>query len=235
MLQIDHLILAVDDLDAAMQNFTSHGFTVRFGGIHASGATHNALITFQDGTYLELMAPTGQMAKPNTADYTFLFSRGEGWAGFCLSSDDLPADAALIRSHGGNIGKIGEGGRVRPDGTEMRWRSAWIDELALPFVMQDLTSRNLRVTDDATLTAHDNGATGIASLTVTDSPWSVPVPLNQRFEAVFGASDARGVYACGGVLIWMTTPGGTHDAITGLALHGLNQPVSTHSVTITPA
>jgi len=118
---------------------------------------------------------------------------------------------------------------------EMRWRSAWIDELALPFVMQDLTSRTLRVTDDPTLTAHDNGATGIASLTVTDSPWSVPVALNQRFEAVFGAADVRGVYTCGDVTIWMTTPGGTHDSITGLALTGLNQPVSTHSVTISPA
>lgn len=235
MLRLDHLIIAVNDLDDAINNFAALGFTVRFGGVHASGATQNALIVFQDGTYLELMAPTGEPAKPNTADYTFLFARGEGFAGFCLSSDDLTADAALIQAQGGNIGSISEGGRVRPDGVEMRWRTAWIDEQSLPFVMQDLSPRNLRVTDDPALTTHANGATGIGALFVTDSPWAMPVALNQRFTAVFGEADGRGVYQCGGVEIWMTPPGGTHDAVTSVKLHGLSQPLVAHNVMIEPA
>lgn len=235
MLQLDHLIIAVNDLDDAINNFTALGFTVRFGGVHASGATQNALVVFSDGTYLELMAPTGQPAKPNTPDYTFLFARGEGFAGFCLSSDDLPADAALIQQRGGNIGPISEGGRVRPDGVAMRWRSAWIDEQSLPFVMQDLTERTLRVTNDPDLTTHANGATGIASVIVTDSPWAMPVALHQRFTAVFGEPDARGVYRCGEVEIWMTPPGGTHDAVTSLKLHGLSQALVAHNVILEPA
>jgi hypothetical protein len=208
---------------------------VRFGGVHTSGATQNALIVFQDGTYLELLAPTGEPPKPNTPDYTFMFARGEGFTGFCLASDDLLTDADAIRERGGNIGTIGEGGRVRADGTAMRWRSAWIDEQSLPFVMEDLTPRTLRVTDDPHLITHANGATGIAAVIVTDSPWAMPVALNARFTAVFGESDARGVYRCGDVEIWMTPPGGTHDTVTSLKLRGLSEPVVAHNVIIEPA
>ncbi|MCU0475590.1 MAG: VOC family protein [Anaerolineae bacterium] len=234
MLRLDHLILAVYDLSTAVESFTALGFTVTPGGVHASGATHNALIVFADGTYLEIMAPTGEPAKPDAPDYTFLFARGEGWAGMCLSSDDLPADLAQMAERGANVGSIGEGGRVRPDGVEMRWQSAWIDEQALPFVMQDLTDRALRVNTDPSRTTHANGATGIAEVFVTDSPWGVPVPLNRRFEAVFGMADERGVFTCGDITLWMTPPGGTHDAVTGLKLHGLAQAVSAHGVTIEP-
>lgn len=235
MLRLDHLILAVNDLETAIQDFTAQGFTVAPGGVHASGATHNALILLSDGTYIELMAPTGQIAKPDTTDYTFLFARGEGWAGMCLSSDDLPADADLIRSRGGNVGDISEGGRVRPDGVEMGWRAAWIDGQALPFIMQDLTDRTLRVSNNPALTTHANGATGIAEIFVTDSPWGVPVPLNRRFEAVFGAVDERGVYTLGDVTVWMTPPGGTHDAVTGVKLHGLSESVGGHGAMMDPA
>jgi hypothetical protein len=101
--------------------------------------------------------------------------------------------------------------------------------------MEDLTPRTLRVSDDPEVTTHPNGATGIAAVVVTDSPWAMPVALNQRFTAVFGESDERGVYRCGHVEIWMTPPGGTHDAVTSVRLHGLTQPLVAHNVIIEPA
>ena len=41
-LQLDHAVIAVDDLDAAVQNYRALGFTVVRGGVHANRATHNA-------------------------------------------------------------------------------------------------------------------------------------------------------------------------------------------------
>ena len=51
---LDHVVLFVDDLDDAVDIFSSHGFTVTPGGIN--GPTHNALIAFENETYIELIA-----------------------------------------------------------------------------------------------------------------------------------------------------------------------------------
>ena len=51
---LDHVVLFVDDLDDAVSIFSSYGFTVTPGGIN--GPTHNALIAFENETYIELIA-----------------------------------------------------------------------------------------------------------------------------------------------------------------------------------
>ena len=53
---IDHIVILVRDLAAASAEHAKLGFTVTPGGAHRHGATHNALISFADGTYFELIA-----------------------------------------------------------------------------------------------------------------------------------------------------------------------------------
>lgn len=53
---IDHLVILVSDLAEAIEDYEALGFHVAPGGEHTDGATHNALISFADGTYLELLA-----------------------------------------------------------------------------------------------------------------------------------------------------------------------------------
>ena len=53
---IDHIVILVNDLQAAIDDYAALGFSVAPGGTHADGATHNALIIFADDTYLELIA-----------------------------------------------------------------------------------------------------------------------------------------------------------------------------------
>ena len=55
MLHLYHAVVAVEDLVAAITDRRALGFTVVRGGIHANRATHNALMIFLDGTYLELL------------------------------------------------------------------------------------------------------------------------------------------------------------------------------------
>ena len=52
---IDHIVIAVPDLERASRNYETLGFTVVPGGRHPVG-TCNALISFSDGAYIELIA-----------------------------------------------------------------------------------------------------------------------------------------------------------------------------------
>ena len=169
--QLDHVVLVARDLNAAMADHRRRGFTVTPGGEHADGVTHNALITFADGSYLEIVAfrdPTRALAHR----WWKFAAAGGGLADFALLSDDLAADAAalaeLVKTH------PKDGGRIRPDGVELKWRTALLQP-PLPFVIQDLTARELRVPGGAAA-EHANGAVGIAALTVgavdiADAEW----------------------------------------------------------------
>lgn len=55
-LSLDHIVIRVKDLEHTAADFESLGFTVQRGGVHADGATHNALIGLADGSYIELIA-----------------------------------------------------------------------------------------------------------------------------------------------------------------------------------
>ena len=52
---IDHIVVVVPDLEDAITKYGELGFTVVRGGKHNIG-THNALIAFADGSYVELIA-----------------------------------------------------------------------------------------------------------------------------------------------------------------------------------
>ena len=52
---IDHIVILVSELESAIADYTALGFSVVRGGDHP-GVTHNALVAFADGTYLELIA-----------------------------------------------------------------------------------------------------------------------------------------------------------------------------------
>lgn len=164
MFQIDHVIIAVRDLDQASDDYTALGFTVIYGGRHASGSTHNALVCFADGTYLELLAATGDPAQAGATDFSPLVRGGEGLVGYALRSHDLLADAAVLRGQGVDVGDVSQGRRERPDGIELRWYTATIGGAMSPFLIEDITPRTLRVPDDASATTHANGVTGIAEL-----------------------------------------------------------------------
>ena len=113
---IDHILVFVRDLTAASTDFAAAGFTVTPGGMHADGATHNALIAFADGAYLELIAPTLGDRLPDDAFGTRLRG-GEGLLHYALRADDLSAEAARLRSTGVPFSGPDEGGRERPDGS----------------------------------------------------------------------------------------------------------------------
>lgn len=169
---IDHIVVLVDDLAAASADWTRAGFTVTPGGTHAAGHTHNALVTFANGSYFELIA----FFHPEEQQEHRWWSRvadGEGLIDYALLSDDLTNDASAARGHGLEMNGPEDGGRQRPDGQRLEWKSMLlgrgIGEPTLPFVIEDVTPRELRV-PGGSATQHPLGVTGIAGLIlVTDN------------------------------------------------------------------
>lgn len=166
---IDHLVIISADLEKAKADASQAGFTVVAGGTHKDGNTHNALIAFKDGSYIELIAPTGGI-KGKTHRWFPRLSKGEGLVDLCLASDNLEADTTRIREHGRLYTGPEENGRQRTDGVELRWKGAMppgpVGETGWPFLIDDVTPRENRVSTDPQETTHENGALGIAGVTI---------------------------------------------------------------------
>jgi hypothetical protein len=159
---LDHVVLVVLDLPTAIVDHRERGFTVTPGGEHAGGLTHNALVGFQDGSYLEIIAFHDLAAARGKHSWAPVAERGGGWADFALASSDLLQDVAALSDLVARPPE--DGGRTRPDGAAIEWRVVRLHR-PLPFLIQDLTARELRVpSGDAA--KHANGTTGVARIVV---------------------------------------------------------------------
>jgi len=159
---IDHLVVAGHDLETAISSYEQLGFTVVRGGRHPVG-THNALISFADRAYLELIA----FYEPNPEHRWWApLQRGGGLVDFCFQTTNLLADTAAFRRAGVDIDDPEPLTRVRPDGYKLSWvlsiPRGWHRGVA-PFLIQDETPREERVPRDTT---HRNQVIGIGTLTV---------------------------------------------------------------------
>ncbi len=164
---IDHVVIAVSDLDPAIADFTAAGFTVAPGGEHTNGITHNALIPFQDGSYIELIAWKRPDEPANTAWWR-RFHAGEGLIDFALRTDDLDTEVARLRASGLAVPAPEAGGRTRPDGQRVEWRNLHFGEgsaPSLPFYCHSTNDRSLRVAGGEAAN-HGNRVTGVAGVTV---------------------------------------------------------------------
>lgn len=159
---IDHIVIVVRDLEAAIKDYKHLGFTVVPGGRHPIG-TYNGLISLSDGAYIELIA--FYEANPNHRWWAPL-QKGEGLVDFCMQTNDLIKDTAAFRSAGVDIDDPQPLTRVRPDGHPLRWLLSIPrggDRGVAPFLIQDETPRDERVPREK---GHKNGAAGIGTVTV---------------------------------------------------------------------
>jgi hypothetical protein len=181
----DHAILVVNDLPVAMSQFTQLGFTVRPGGVHSGGLTHNALIAFADGAYLELLATTRRSTATllKVLHFTRMLrfyapgktpigkrlltdiASGVGLSDFALLSQDLDQHLSAIQERGLTLDGPQPGGRQRPDGQQVSWRTAVPLAVDLPFLIDDVTPRPTRV-PGGDAQRHTNAVSGVAGIMV---------------------------------------------------------------------
>lgn len=177
---IDHLVIAVSNLEAASDDYRSLGFTVVPGGRHPGVGTYNALIAFSDTSYIELIG----FYEPR-ADHRWWapLQRGGGLVDFCLQTDDLAGDLQALRRAGVDIGDPEPRNRTRPDGVEIRWTFALArgpHRGVAPFIIADVTGREVRVPQER---SHANGVTGVGTVTVAVND---VVPVRAWYETALG-------------------------------------------------
>lgn len=178
MRRIDHIVIAVRDLDKAADAYRRLGFQVGARNRHPWG-TENRLIQFRT-SFIELITvgEAAEMIPHRPRQFSFgafvrdYLRKREGFAMLVLSSADAISDAALFADRGiGDFESFSFARKgVKPDGseTEVAFTLAFAHNADAPdlsfFVCQQQYPQNFWNRD---FQQHANGATNIASVTLT--------------------------------------------------------------------
>lgn len=184
---IDHLVILVPKLDDAIEMYRKLGFQVLPGGEHPYG-THNALVAFQDGSYLELIA-FKEPEKPHDHRW-YRFLDRPGLVDFAMGVENVDTEQAHIEPTGLPYQMVKPGARKRLDGVQLEWRTLPPSDDRtgdLPFLIDDVTDRSLRV-PGGTEAEHENNVTGINRLVVAARDLEEAI---EEYNVVFGTEPER--------------------------------------------
>jgi len=212
-LKLDHTVILVNNLDQAVQDYTQLGFTVSPGGEHAGGISRNALIHFQDGTFLELlvmkpgartqllkrMYQSGLLkAYQKSAKYGMahrFYGRAldlgapaperEGITDFCLLADHVAGDHLQMQKQGVQLTPPYHASRVRPDGQTVSWQMYTALDEALPFFRTDYSPK---ITRPTAALQHPNGVTGTQKIVLFVEDYDTTI---QSYEQLFSGSPTQ--------------------------------------------
>lgn len=130
---IDHVIVAINNLDSGIAKFERlTGITPVVGGEHPGRGTHNALVSLGNNTYLEIIAPRQNLdsAEYSLSEYLLVYDEltPTGWA---INTSEPSESREIVANSGFSTTDLREGGRIKPDGTELSWTTFGIvDELS---------------------------------------------------------------------------------------------------------
>jgi hypothetical protein len=124
-LGIDHLVIAVDDPEAAATQLEQQlGLSATGSGRHDTLGTYNRVAWLGD-SYIELigvfdraLAERSWLGRPTLQ----ALDAGGGLATWAITTDALDADLALLRAAGSDLDDAVAGERRPPDGALVRWR-----------------------------------------------------------------------------------------------------------------
>ncbi len=226
-LSIDHVIIAVTDLDAASRTYRQLGFTLKEGRLHDNGL-NNRHMKLRDGTELELMSVVGEPGDDMAVAYARFLRSGEGGAYLAMravQTDILSAAEGVGISaeplHVGGFSYV----TFSSPGTEDVF-----------FVVHDIQAE-----DADSLLVHKNGSEGFSLV------WLEASPQFERLLLAMGAvacgrmtlPDGRvgNKHGVGGGAVVVTSPSGMRARVIGVVLRSaqssegeLHAPEEAHGV-----
>ncbi|KAF2220536.1 glyoxalase-like domain-containing protein [Elsinoe ampelina] len=216
--EIDHIIVGLPYSDLqSLPTWLTNNFTIAPGGRHADGKTENKLIVFKDGSYIELIAFIND--EPENRKGHWWGQHGSGYIDWAFTSDSAEdihevnerinhADTGL---EGVKYQDPRAGGRIKPDGVEIKWKVTFPENVRrgeVPFWCHDVTPRELRVPKDEKLTSHPSGVLGVEQLDLV-----VPANKLDPFKKFYSALMNSEGDATGDSVTWGVGAVNKHEAV----------------------
>lgn len=154
ILELDHVSLCGSNLDSLRQAFTDVGLTPDFGGPHGNGVTQMAAIGFDDGTYIELIAPV-KAGVTTGSEWAKFMGEDAVTCAWAVGTNVLLEEVDRLKKAGIAVTAPEPGSRKRPDGMSVEWKTAGVGTgtrgSVLPFIIEDETPRAWRVQTSASV------------------------------------------------------------------------------------
>lgn len=194
MIELDHVIVAVNDLAAAAARFErDYGLSSVEGGRHRGLGTGNRLIPL-GRSYVELMAVVDEAEESALAEWVRkTCADGDRLAALCLRTDDVSGIAARLGTPALPMS------RLRPDGSELSWVLAGLEQTLadprLPFFIQ--WHADPAELPGATKVDHRSGATGITWVELACDEATLRERVGEPVEELRAAGVEGGVRRAG--------------------------------------
>lgn len=198
-LGLDHLVVAVRDLDVAQDTYSRLGFTVTPRGRHTELKSANHTVMFAGGDYIELLGIEEQ--RPINAHYAAFLRQREGVAAIALKTADARAARAPLAEAGFPAAEALDFGRPvdLPGGArEARFSITQIDPANTPGGRVFLCQHHTRdVVWRPDCLEHANSATGLAAFVIASDD---PAATAAVYARLFG-----GAVTDRGSALWVET------------------------------
>ena len=121
-MEFDHLVLATQNLEEAKKRFCeSTTIEPSDGGAHPGLGTHNALVSFGNRQYLEILAPDPEQTGSSASRFSFPPAGQEQIFHWAIRSSDLPAIAERATAVGLEPPPIFSASRAQPGEGTLEW------------------------------------------------------------------------------------------------------------------
>jgi hypothetical protein len=148
--KIDHVTVAGTDIQQMQARLASVGIATVYGGAHSNQATEMALVSFPDGSYLELMGiqPHAEAAAVAGHVWAKFLRENAGPCAWAMRDKNLAAEVSRLKAAGVAVSAPVAGGRTRPDGVRLEWETSDVGGATrgtfFPFLIEDRTPRGQR-------------------------------------------------------------------------------------------
>ena len=148
--RIDHVTIAGSELKAMQARLASVGIASVYGGAHTNHATEMALVSFPDGSYLELMGIPPHAEADAVARHAWakFLRENAGPCAWAMREKNLAAEVSRLKTAGVAVSAPVGSGRTRPDGVRLEWETSDVGGeprgTFFPFLIQDRTPREQR-------------------------------------------------------------------------------------------
>lgn len=205
---LDHIVILVPhETLTNIPHWLTDAFTVLEGGRHADGVTENKLILLQDGVYFELIAFVPGKEEERKSHRWGARRSGHivDWANTLHGEDDLDTIRERVKAARTGIHYTSPtpGGRIKPDGTELKWvisspeldKAAGVDEFVggeAPFWCLDRTPRENRVPFHVGHNVkHPSGALGVHQVSIFVRGQTLFDTLKATYDALNGSAGTQ--------------------------------------------